>query len=116
MRGERSRPETARTGIAQIAGDVAGAAAHVADVSFAFDPGGEAGEQFAIEWLVLELGIDVAGVFVRDAIVAFLNRAKGLLVHTVFIDSRRAADVQGEKKARAATVNARPALRSELYL
>jgi hypothetical protein len=63
-------------------GDVAGAAAHIADLPFAFQPRSEAGEQFSIERFVLQFGGDVARVFIGDAVVAFLNRVKDLLVHT----------------------------------
>jgi hypothetical protein len=69
--------------IAEETGDVAGAAAYVADISFALEPVSETREQFAVERFVVELGVDVASVLLGDAIVGLLNRVECSLVHTV---------------------------------
>ena len=61
---------------------MAWAAAHVVDVAFVFDSAGEARQQLTIKWFVVELGEEMARVFIGDAIVALLNRVKDLIVHT----------------------------------
>jgi hypothetical protein len=92
--------EHMRAGVVQMAGDVAGTAAHVTNLALAFDRDGEAGQQLTIERLVFELGEDVTRVLIGDAIVARLNGiqkfSKDSLVHTGLLDTGRKAHAQME--------------------
>jgi hypothetical protein len=69
----------------QKAGDVAGATARVADRSFVFDPGSEARQQLSIERFIVELGVEMARVLIRYAVVALLNCVECLLIHTCLL-------------------------------
>ena len=66
--------------IAQVASDLAGAAAHVAYLASSVGLLGEAVEQFAIERLVPQFVEDSAGIFLGEAVVAFADRVDGVVV------------------------------------
>jgi hypothetical protein len=65
--------------VAQIPGDVPGAAAYVANIAAPRDLGGEAIEQLAVERLVSKFIRDALRVIARDVVVAFANPARGCL-------------------------------------
>jgi len=79
--GREIEAEDGCASIAQVAGYVTGAAAHVADFAAFSGLFGEAVEECAIERLVLEFAGDAAGVFFGEAIVAFADGVGRVVVH-----------------------------------
>jgi hypothetical protein len=79
--GREVEAEDGRAGVVEIARDVAGTAAHVADYAASGCGGGETIEQLAVEGLIAQFVENPAGVLIGDAVVAVANGLRGTIRH-----------------------------------
>src|SRR5262245_55467029 len=75
MRGRDVDPEDVTAALVQVARDLAGTAAAIADQPIARKPR-EPVEYFAVKWFLCQLAEDAASVFVSDAVVVGCERSR----------------------------------------